>query len=115
MIKDTLLKLFKLDGLVNNLTGYVETRLELLKYEIKEDVARAIARASVYAMLVILLSMVVLFLSVTAALKLAEYLGMTAGFAIVGGFYGVVTAILLTVREKLSKKIEDGIKKHFKK
>ena len=115
MLKDTLLKLFKLDGLVSNLTGYVETRLELLKYEIKEDVARAVARASVYAVVALLVTMVVLFLSVTVALKLAEYLGMTVGFAIVGGFYLVTALILLAVKEKLSKKIEDEIKENFKK
>ena len=46
MIKETILKLLKLDSLVDNLTGYFEGRIELMKYEIKEDLARGLAKVS---------------------------------------------------------------------
>src|SRR5688572_10241369 len=48
MLKDTLSKFFKVDSLLGNLTGYVETRVELLKIEVKEDVAKGLAQAVSY-------------------------------------------------------------------
>jgi hypothetical protein len=41
-IKDTIFKFLRLDNLVDNLSGYLETRLELFKVEVREDVARGI-------------------------------------------------------------------------
>ena len=43
MLKDTLAKFFKVDSLIENLTGFVETRVELLKIEVKEDFAKGLA------------------------------------------------------------------------
>jgi tetrahydromethanopterin S-methyltransferase subunit E len=115
MLKDTILKFLKLDGLVNNLNDYVETRIELLKYEIKEDVARAIAKASIFLVLMLLAGLVVVFLSVAAALLLGTYVGTSAGFAIISGFYLLLILIISLSRDRLSNAIEEDIKKHFKK
>jgi len=113
MLKDTLLKLFKLDGLVNNLTGYVETRIELLKYEIKEDMAKAIARISLVLLTALLFTFFLLFISVSIAIKIGESLGNFAGFGIVAGFYFLVMLIIILFRESISNSIEEKIKKHI--
>jgi hypothetical protein len=114
MLKDTILKFLKLDGLVNNLNDYVETRIELLKHEIKEDVARAIARASIFLVLILLAGIVIVFLSVATALLLSTYTGTAAGFAIVSGFYLLLIVIIALSRDRLSHALEENIKKHIK-
>jgi len=114
MLKDTILKFLKLDGLVNNLNDYVETRIELLKHEIKEDVARAIARASIFLVLMLLAGIVIVFLSVATALLLSTYTGTAAGFAIVSGFYLLLIVIIALSRDRLSHALEENIKKHIK-
>lgn len=115
MFKDTILKFLKLDGLVNNLTDYVETRVELLKYEIKEDVAHAIAKASIFLVVILMAGLIVVFLSIAAAVKIGDYIGTAAGFSIVSGFYLLLVLVLLISRERLTRAIEEDIKKHFKK
>ncbi len=113
MLKDTLLKLFKLDGLVNNLTGYVETRIELMKYEIKEDMAKAIARVSLVLLTALLFTFFLLFISVSVAIKIGETLGTFAGFALVAGFYFMLMLTIVLFRESISKNIEKKIKTHI--
>jgi hypothetical protein len=114
MLKETLLKFFKLDGLIGNLSGYIETRLELLKYEIKEDLARAMAKVAVVAVIVVFLTLFIIFLSVAVAYLLAESVGTYGGFGIVGGFYFGMMVALIFFRDQISHKIELEIKKSFK-
>lgn len=110
MLKDTILKFLKLDGLVNNLTGYVESRIELMKYEVKEDIAKAIAKAAIYVLLMLLTAFFLLFASVAAAHKIAESLGSFAGFAIVAGFYLLLLLLLIALREPIGKSVEKKLK-----
>jgi uncharacterized membrane protein YqjE len=113
MLKDALLKLFKLDGLVNTLTGYVETRIELLKYEIKEDMAKAIARLSLVLLTAMFFTFFMLFLSVSVAIKIGESLGSFAGFGIVAGFYLMLMVMVIIFRSSISKGLEEKIKEHI--
>lgn len=110
MLKDTLLKFFKLDGLVNNLTGYVETRIELMKYEIKEDMAKAIARLSLVLLALLFFTFFLLFISVSVAVKIGESLGTFAGFGIVAGFYFLLMLIIILFRKPISHSLEEKIK-----
>jgi uncharacterized membrane protein YqjE len=113
MLKDTLLKLFKLDGLINSLTGYVETRLELLKYEIKEDLAKAISRLMVVLLMALLFTFFLLFISVSVAFWIGDALGIMAGFGIVAGIYFVLMLAILVFRDSINKSIEEKIKKNI--
>ena len=63
-IKDSLFKFLRLDNLMDNLTGYVEARVELLKIEIREDIARVLAKAIVVIMVAVLAMIFLLFLSI---------------------------------------------------
>lgn len=111
MLKESLLKFFKLDGLIDNLTGYVEAKMELLKYEIKEDVAKAASRVALFLVLGAFVTLFVLFISITIALWLSETLGFTAGFAIVAACYLVVASLLILFRKSISHKMEIQVKK----
>lgn len=115
MLKETLLKFFKLDGLIDNLSGYIETRIELLKYEVKEDIARAMAKVAIVALIVVFLTLFIIFISIAVAFVLAESIGTYGGFGIVAGFYLVLMLILVFFREPISHKIELEIKKSFRK
>ena len=46
-ISEALSKFFRFDSLAENLSGYVEARVELLKLEVREDVAKVPERAGV--------------------------------------------------------------------
>jgi uncharacterized membrane protein YqjE len=115
MLKDTLLRWLKLDGLVNNLTGYVETRLELLKYEIRDEVATAASRFVLAMVMLLLAGLAVLTGSLALAFKLAEYYGYTAGFAITAGIYMVVLLVLFLLRKPLYAQLEQVIKSQIHK
>lgn len=107
VLKESILKFLKLDGILANLTGYIETRVELMKIEIKEDVAKTLAKAVVFIGLGFIFTLVVLFISAAVAYKIAETTGLFAGFAIVAGFYLLLALILWMSREPLTKKLED--------
>lgn len=107
VLKESILKFLKLDGILANLTGYVETRVELMKIEVKEDVARTLAKAVVFIGLSFIFTLVVLFISAAVAYKIAETTGLFVGFSIVAGFYLLLALILWMSREPLTKKLED--------
>jgi len=110
MLKDTLLKFLKLDGLVNNLTGYIETRIELMKYEVKEDMAKAIAKVSILLLVALLFTFFLLFVSVALAHKIGESLGSFAGFGLVAGFYLLLLLVIIALREPIGKSLEKKLK-----
>ncbi len=107
-----------MDSLVDNVTGYVEARIELLKIEIKEEVAKGLAKALVAVIMIAVFTLFVLLISVAAAYKASESLGMFGGFAIVASFYLFVGLIVFLFRnpitELLEKKLEERMKKKKK-
>jgi hypothetical protein len=106
-LKEILLKFFKLDSIVNNLTGYVESRVALVKMEIREEVASVLSRALIVMIMCLTGLMVLLFLSI----GLAEFLntlyeGDFVGFLLVGGIYGLLLILMLVFRKDLLKSFE---------
>jgi hypothetical protein len=106
MWKESILKLLKLDGLINNLTGYIETRVELVKLEIKEDIAKAVARLTVLVAVLTVVSLFILFFSISVALFIGDYLGFFEGFAIVAGFYLLLAIVFVAMRKSVSEALE---------
>jgi uncharacterized membrane protein YqjE len=109
MLRDSIAKFFKVDSFISNLTGYVETRIELLKVEAKEELSKGLSSVLLYLMMAFAFTLVVIFISIGIAWKISEHLGGLAGFGIVAGFYLVVGLILVFSRETLGKKIEKKI------
>ncbi|MCS6973126.1 MAG: phage holin family protein [Cyclobacteriaceae bacterium] len=110
MLKETLLKWLKLDGLVSSFTGYVETRLELLKYEIREEVASAIARIILLVAILSIAGLVIIVGSIALSFKLAEYYGHAAGFALTASGYLLLLLVIILFRKPLSAYLEQQIK-----
>ena len=106
MLKDSLLKFFKLDGIASNLVGYIETRMELLKLELREDLARGLAKVIVFVMLAFVATLFIFFLSMALAYKLGEHIGVFGGFAVVAGIYLVAGIVCYTSRDRITRLIE---------
>ena len=110
MLKETLLKFLKLDGLIESISGYVETRLEIVKLELKEDLAHGIAGIAILLVVALLLFLFILFISIAVAFVLAKSMGTHIAFAVVGGFYLLLMAVMLIFRKPITEKIENEIK-----
>lgn len=106
MLKESLLKLFKLDGLLSNVTGYVEARIELMKLDIKEDLARGLAKMAVFVVLGFALMLFVLLISMAIAFKIGESLGNFSGFGIVAVGYFLIGCILYLLRDSITASLE---------
>ncbi|MDH4090652.1 MAG: phage holin family protein [Cyclobacteriaceae bacterium] len=117
MLKETLLKFLKLDSLVDNVTGYVEARIELMKIELREEVAKGLAKTVVLLVILALFTLFVWMTSMAAAYKIGESLGIYEGFAIVGCFYLVVGLVFYLFRNPITEKLEKRLeaKKNKKK
>lgn len=110
VITEKIAKFLKLDSLISHLTGFVETRIELLKFELKEDLSRVLSKVGVYVAIAFVVTFFLFFISMAVAYMLSEKVGPFWGFAIVGGFFILIGIILLIFRERLSKNLEKEIK-----
>lgn len=106
-----LLKLLKLDSLINTLIDYVETRIDLIKAEAKDNLMAAMRAAAIYGAIAVLGIFFVMMLSITIALVLNAVLNSSFwGFVIVTGLYLIVLVTLFMLRnsEKVKMMFGDG-------
>ena len=99
---------------MENLTGYVEARIELMKYELKEDLAKVLSKLSVFIGLAILAMFFLFFVSIAISIEIGRHIGYFGGFAIVSLIYVIAALILFANREKLIESIELKIKEVIK-
>lgn len=115
VLKDSVLKFLKLDSLIENITGYVEARIELTKLELKEDVAKTLSKVLLFILMGAVFTLFIVLISVAVAHLIAESLGASAGFAIVAGFYLLVSVLIFAFRETIGEKLQgylvDAMKK----
>lgn len=108
-------KFLKLDILKENLLGYVEARVALLKLEVREDVAKVITRALVFGVIIFLASLFILFLSLGIAFFINQYFKEDfLGFWIVSGFYLTLFIISIVLRKHLFQYLEHLFKDRLK-
>jgi len=114
-IRDKILKFLHLDEIINNLSGYVEARVGLIKVEIREEVADILSRGLMIMIFFLVGFMFLLFLS----FGLANYLNTqleseSAGYMIIALFFGILLSVLLLFRKiffkMLGKQFMDLIK-----
>jgi len=106
-IKDSIFKFLRLDNLIENLSGYFETRVELIKLEVREEIAKVVSQALMIGVLLLLSLLFILFISFGLATYLNSYFhDSSSGFWIVGGMYGLACLILFLFREKISHSFE---------
>ncbi len=110
MIKEGIARMLKLDQVIERLTDYVESRIELVKYDLKEDAARILSRLSIYLIVLFVGTFFLLFISIAVALELSKKVGYFGGFGIVSGVYLIAGLIVLLMRNQLAAKVEREIK-----
>lgn len=115
MFKDTLSKFFKVDSLLSNLTGYVEARVELIKVELKEDLAKGLAQGVTFLFIAFIFALFITFVSIAIALLLSIPFGTFIGFSAVGVFYLIIGIILWFSRSGIISKLESRFTFMFRK
>jgi uncharacterized membrane protein YqjE len=106
-LKEKLVKMLRLDNLLENLSGYLEARMELFKVEIREDLARTLSRAIVYIGIGFCGFMLLVFFSIGFALFLHRYFeDEYVGYMIVAGLYAIVFFLFFIFRKDLDKRFE---------
>lgn len=115
-IKETIFKLLRIDNLVDNISGYVETRVKILKIEIKEDVARVLSKGLVSGSMIIIGLIFLFFISIGFAQFLNIYFEDSfKGYLIVAGIYLVILIVFLIFRKTIDKKFQRYFSEMIKK
>jgi len=104
--KKGIFSFLKLDRIVNNLIGFVENRIELLKLELREEAVETGAKLLILACFAIL----ILFFTIFLSFFLSDYLNDILesrywGFGIVSGFYLFLILLLALLQKLLNLKI----------
>lgn len=112
-IVETILKFLKIEGLVQNLTGFVEAKIELFKLEIREEVAKVTSTALMVATVILLGLLALFFFSFGLAGYLNSlYESTHAGHWIVAGIYTILGLILLIFRRRIAHAFEKYLLEH---
>lgn len=114
MFGNSITKFFKLDSLINNLTGYFESKVELVKVEVKQEVNAGVSQAIVYLLIAFVFGMVILFISTGVAVLLVDIIGPFAAYGIVALFYLIIGIVLVFNREQLIRKVNSNLSKTTK-
>ena len=103
--KSRILKFFKLDRVIDGISGYVETRLELFKLEAREEMASITAKIFQAAFLILLILFALMLFSVAGCIALGKLVGsQSIGFLIGGSFYLILGILLYLLKDKLKVK-----------
>lgn len=106
-IKESIFKFLKLESLIENLSGYVESRVELVKLEIREDVARLLSKSIVYAALMLFAFLFLIFFSIGLAQYINTFFEAAfAGYWILALIYAFTFFVLLLFRKSILKSFE---------
>ena len=106
-ISESILKFLRLDNIIQHMTGYVETRIELMKAEIRDDVVLAISRSMVMVALFFMGFLCLIFFSIGLAQFLNRFFEESyAGYWSVAGVYGATFLILLVFRKSIYQYFE---------
>ena len=99
--KGKILKLFKLDKLFENLTGYIETQIELVKLDLKEQAQEGLENIFQVVLMMFLASFIVLFLSFGLSILLNSILNSDyLGYLVIAFVYLVLFIIILSDKNK---------------
>ena len=89
------------DSLIGNLTGYLDTRIDLVRLELHQKVSAAFVGTVHGVILAILALLFIIFVSVFAGLVLNSALNSDYwGFGIVAGFYLLLLVLVLVGVDK---------------
>ena len=114
-LKETIFKFLRFDGIIDSLSGYVEARIELVKIEIREEVAKVIAKAMILAVVFFFALMFIFFFSVALAHFLNRYFTESyIGYGIVAGIYLLGFLVFMIFRKGILKNFEHKLAEAIK-
>ena len=100
--KGKILKLLKLDKLFENLTGYIETQIEIVKLDLKDQAAESIQKLFQVVLILLLAFVFIVFASITVAIGINILLESNIwGYLIIALTYLIV--LLIFVSDKKTK------------
>ena len=89
------------DSLIGNLTGYLDTRIDLVRLELQEKASSVMVSTIHGAALAVLALLLIIFVSIFAGLALNAALDSPYwGFGVVAGFYLVLLVLVLVGVDK---------------
>lgn len=111
----SIFKFLRLDNLINSITGYVETRVELLKIEVREQIVKVVSYGLMMGVGILLVLLMLVFFSVGLANYINVQYGTTfTGYWIVSGSYALLFLIGLLFRKNIGQFIEQHINEQAK-
>jgi hypothetical protein len=104
-----------IESLVEHVETYTRTTVDLAKLRVVQKASEILSKIAMTVLLIVLSLLVLVFVSVGAALWIGELLGSAFyGFFIVAGFYLVLALLLYLLRDRIVKKpVSDAIIDHF--
>ena len=104
------MKLIDFDKLLDSLTGYIETKVELIKLDIESEVHKIIAKAVILILIAVPISLAVILLSVGASYLLNHLFDSGyLGFGIIWSLYLIFAWVVYAKRESINQSILDNI------
>lgn len=111
--KKGLFNMLGFGSLIENVKSLVDTRVKILKLEIKEELAKAMSKILIGVVLINLLFFALLLFSVALSIYLGEVFGnYFYGFLTTGGIYLLLFIFLLIFKNKLGLKEAIEIELH---
>lgn len=115
-IKDEVFKFLGIDSLIRAFDDYIKARVELIKKEIRDELAVQISKIMVMILVMIIGLLTLSFLSIAVGFWLSQVLGSPIyGFLSLGGVYLFFCLIIWVSRHNLSDSIAENIKRKFEK
>ncbi|MFH0841533.1 MAG: phage holin family protein [Bacteroidota bacterium] len=92
----------EIGNIKKDIQEYIEAKLDLFKLQSAENISRVVSNVVVAVIVLLLGSLILFFLSFTAAYFLASVLNSNElGFLCVAGFYLILMLIILLFRKKI--------------
>lgn len=101
----------RLERLINNTIGYVETRIKLIQLEAKNEMANVISQVLIAVLITLVISFTLFLLIVALALYIGSLLGNNAlGFLIIGSVFLVFSIVLITGFQKVKARVQEAVR-----
>lgn len=105
------MKIFNIDRLLESLTGYLETKIELFRLDVEDEIQKVIAKAIILVIVVICVFFALFLISISLSQFLnALFDSRFLGFMVVAVLYLAFGGIVYSKRERLNDKILENIK-----
>jgi hypothetical protein len=96
------LKIFDFQKVIEAFNGFIETKVEILKLDAREEIGTLIAKLLVLLLISLFSAMILFFVSLAGAYAINKGLESAyAGLLIVGGFYLLIAIVLYTNRKRV--------------